>query len=71
MKVLLQYSEQSNHLFESTMGQSVHDNVQRVLNYLLMKGILIAPTDKISPDDDRVKLYGKSKEIIGQFWQKD
>lgn len=28
------------------MGQSVHDNVQRVLNYLLMKGILVAPSEK-------------------------
>jgi hypothetical protein len=53
------------------VGQSVHDNVQRVLNYLLTKGILIAPTDKISAEDGRVKLYGKSKEIIGQFWHKD
>jgi hypothetical protein len=53
------------------MGQSVHDNVQRVLNYLLMKGILVAPSENVSLDDERVKLYRKSKEIIGQFWQKD
>jgi len=42
-----------------------------VLNKPLMKVILVAPTEKVSQDDERVKLYGKSKEIIRQFWQKD
>jgi hypothetical protein len=52
------------------MGQSVHDNVQRVLNYLLMKGILVAPSEKVSQDDERVKLYGKSKRLLDSFGRK-
>ena len=67
---MLSYAEQANQLFSetSTLHQSIKENIQRVLGYLLSKQILIAPGDSNPDSDERVRLYNKSKEVIGAFW---
>lgn len=57
------------------MYESIKENIQRVLGFLVSLEILIAPSEESSNESEReqskverVKLYEKSKEVIGVYW---
>ena len=80
MLVLLNYADQAeninsdqNDFYASVqpLQQSVQDNIQRVMEFLLSTKLLLenAPDGSTPIDQDKVALYQKTKTALGLFWQ--
>ena len=90
MRVLLYFAEEATSLSQIgnyaqssvPMQQSVHDSIQRTMDFLISERILIAQLDddltssfvsessfKDSLEVEKHKLYKTTCEVIGQYWQ--
>ncbi|CDW90832.1 sec7 domain containing protein [Stylonychia lemnae] len=64
LKVLLHYGEKSHTKDFQGLIHSIHDNIKRVIEFLIQQGILRDD----SPNQDMQKLWKTSWEIIGAFF---
>ena len=84
MKVMLSYFDQAKEAetvfvvnesgasteaqFSQPLQQSIQENLQRVIAFLLDQKILVQPEEGGSVAGERVELYLQSKGVIGVFW---
>lgn len=84
IRVLLYYAEEATSMSQGgnahspgTLQQSVHDNIQRTMDFFVSENILIRSDECDSPrsqanaslDVEKHKLYMTTCEVIGQYWQ--